>query len=167
MLVVVVDLLNVSMHVFVSMVLVSLHMEILLISVTPFGLRCSLISLRKHDERSGDFITAFEKFRVGWGYVFMFSFLNYFHFSIFSDCFSFVVGIIMVLSIALLILIGLQCVSIVFELGMGIVWWWGFLLLIQVQWIDRSFHQFHVHFLILRGVFLFFWFLLELYFHKP
>ena len=65
MLVGVADLLNVSMYVFVSMVLVSLHMEILLRSVMPCGLRCSLISSREHDVRSGDFITPFEKFRVG------------------------------------------------------------------------------------------------------
>ena len=66
-----------------SMVLVSLRMEILLTSVTSCGLRCRLISSREHDARSGDFITPFEKFRVG----FMFSFPNCFHFSIFSDCF--------------------------------------------------------------------------------
>ena len=65
MLVGVVGLLNVSMYVFVSMVLVSLRMEILLTSVTPCGLRHSLISSREHDARSGDFITPFEKFRVG------------------------------------------------------------------------------------------------------
>ena len=52
------------MYVFVSMVLVSLRREILLTSVMPCGLRC-LISSRKHDIRSGDFITPFEKFRVG------------------------------------------------------------------------------------------------------
>ena len=44
MLVGVVGLLNVSMYVFVSMVLVSLCMEILLTSVKPCGLKCSLIS---------------------------------------------------------------------------------------------------------------------------
>ena len=65
------------------LILVSLCMEILLTSVMPCGLRCSLIS-REHNARSGDFITPFEKFRVGRGYVFMFSFLNCFHFSIFS-----------------------------------------------------------------------------------
>ena len=65
MLVGVVDLLNVSIYVFVSMVLVSLHMEILLTSVTLCGLRCSLISSREHNVRSGDLITPFEKFRVG------------------------------------------------------------------------------------------------------
>ena len=65
MLVGVVSLLNISMYVFVSMVLVSLHMEILLTFITPCGLRCSLISSREHDARSGDFITPFEKFRVG------------------------------------------------------------------------------------------------------
>ena len=65
----------------------SLCMEILLTSVTPCGLRYSIISPKEHDARSGDFITPFEKFRVGWGYVFMFSFPNCFHFSIFSDCF--------------------------------------------------------------------------------
>ena len=32
---------------------------------TPGGLRCSLISSREHDARSGDFITPFEKFKVG------------------------------------------------------------------------------------------------------
>ena len=109
----VVGLLNVGMFVF--MILVSLCMEILLTSVTPCGLRCSLISSREHDTRSGDFITPFEKFRFGWGYVFMFSFPNCFHFSIFSDCFLFVVCIIMMVFIAFLfILIGLQCVSIIF-----------------------------------------------------
>ena len=128
MLVGVVGLLNVSMYVFVSIVLVFLRMEILLTSVTPCGLRCSLISSRKHDARSGDFITPFEKFKVGWGYVFMFNFPNCFHFSIFSDCFWFVVCIIMMLFIAFLILIGLQCVSIVFwirngdSLGIGVSW---------------------------------------------
>ena len=65
MLVGVVGLLNVSMNVFVSMILVSLRMEILLTSVTPCGLRCSLISSREHDARSGDFVTHFERFRVG------------------------------------------------------------------------------------------------------
>ena len=65
MLVGIVGLLNVSMYVFVSMVLVSLRVEILLISVTPYGLRCSLISSREHDARPGDFITPLEKFRVG------------------------------------------------------------------------------------------------------
>ena len=105
MLVGVVGLLNVSMYMFVSMILISLCMEILLMSVMPCGLRCSLISLREHNVRSGNFITPFEKFRVGWEYVFMFSFPN---------CFWFVVCIIMVLFIAFLILIGLQCVSIVF-----------------------------------------------------
>ena len=65
MLVGVVGLLNVSMHVFVSMILVSLCMVILLMSVTPCSLRCSLISLREHDAKSGDFIIPFEKFRVG------------------------------------------------------------------------------------------------------
>ena len=69
------------------MILVSLHMEILLMSVTPCGLRCSLNSSREHDARSGDFITPFEKIRVWRGYVFMFRFRNCFHFSIFSDCF--------------------------------------------------------------------------------
>ena len=78
MLVEVVGLLNVSMYVFVSMVLVSLCMEILLTSVMPCGLRCSLISSREHNARSGDFITPFEKFRLGWGYVFMLSFPNCF-----------------------------------------------------------------------------------------
>ena len=139
MLVGVVGLLNVSMYVFLSMVLVFLRMEILLTSITPCGLRCSLISSREH-VRSGDFITPFEKFKVGWGDVFMLSFLNCYHFSIFSDCFWFVVCIIMVLFIAFLILIGLQCFLLSFESEMGIVWWLGFLLLIQVQWIDRSFH---------------------------
>ena len=61
MLVGVVGLLNDSMYAFVSMILVSLHMEILLTSVTPCGLRCSLIFSREHDARSGDFITPFEK----------------------------------------------------------------------------------------------------------
>ena len=42
-----------------------LCMEILLTSVTPCGLRCCIISSREHDARSGDFITPFEKFRVG------------------------------------------------------------------------------------------------------
>ena len=65
MLVGVVGLLNVSMYVFVSMVLASLRIEILLTSVTPCSLKCSLISLREHDARSGDFKTPFEKFRVG------------------------------------------------------------------------------------------------------
>ena len=65
MLVEVVGLLNVSMYVFVSMVLVSLCMEILLTSVMPCGSRCSLISSREHNARSGDFITPFEKFRLG------------------------------------------------------------------------------------------------------
>ena len=65
MLVRVVGLLNVSMYVFASMVLVSLRMEILLTSVMPCGLTCSLISSREHDARSGDFITPLEKFRVG------------------------------------------------------------------------------------------------------
>ena len=46
--------------IFVSMIHVSLHMEILLTSVMPCGLRCSLISSREYDERSGDFITTFE-----------------------------------------------------------------------------------------------------------
>ena len=64
MLVRVVGLLNVSMYVFVSMVLVSLHMEILLTSVMPYDLRCSLISSREHDTRAGDFITPFKKFRI-------------------------------------------------------------------------------------------------------
>ena len=52
MLVGVVGLLNVSMYVFVSMVFVSLCMEILLTSVMPCGLRRSLISSREHDARS-------------------------------------------------------------------------------------------------------------------
>ena len=65
MLVGVVGLLNGSMYVFVSLVLVSLHMEILLMSVMPCGLRCNLISSREHNARSGDFITPFKKFRVG------------------------------------------------------------------------------------------------------
>ena len=65
MLVGVVGLLNVSMYVFVSMVLVSLRMEILLTSVMPCGLKCRLISSREHDARSEEFITPFEKFRVG------------------------------------------------------------------------------------------------------
>ena len=94
-------------------------MEILLTSVTPCGLRCSLISSREHDARSGDFITPFKKFRVGWGYIFMLSFPNCFHFSVFSDCFWFVVCIIMVLFIAFLILIGLQCISFVFWIRNG------------------------------------------------
>ena len=47
------------------LVFVSLHMEILLTYVMPCGLRCSLISSREHDARSEDFITPFEKFRVG------------------------------------------------------------------------------------------------------
>ena len=50
------------MYVFVSMVLVSVRMEILLTSVTPCGLKCSLIFSKEHDARSGDFITPFEKF---------------------------------------------------------------------------------------------------------
>ena len=53
------------MHVFVSMILVSMHMEILLTSIIPCVLRCSLISSREHNATSGDFITPFEKFRVG------------------------------------------------------------------------------------------------------
>ena len=65
MLVGIVGLLNVCMYVFVYMILVPLHMEILLTSVTPCGLRCSLIPSKEHDARSGDFITSFEKFRVG------------------------------------------------------------------------------------------------------
>ena len=80
-----------------------------LTSVMPCGLNCSLISTREHNVRSGDFITPFMKFRVGWGYVFMFSFPNCFNFSIFSDCFGFAVCIMMVLFIAFLILIGSQC----------------------------------------------------------
>ena len=56
MLVGVVDLLNVSLYVFVSMMLVSLRMEIILMSATPCGLKCSLISSRGHYARSGDFI---------------------------------------------------------------------------------------------------------------
>ena len=64
MLVGVVGLLNVSMYVFLFMVIVALRMKILLTSVTPCGLRC-LISSREHEARSGDFITPFEKFRVG------------------------------------------------------------------------------------------------------
>ena len=138
MLVQVVGLLNVSTYGLVSMVLVSLRREILLTSVTPYGLRCSIISSREHDARSGEFITPFNKFRVGWGYVFMFSFQKFFHFRNFSDYFWFVVCIIMVLFIAFLILTGWQCVSIVF--GIGIVWWLGFLRLIQAQWTVWSFH---------------------------
>ena len=65
MLVGVVGLLNVSMYVFVSMILVSPHIEILLMSVTPCCSRCSLISSREHDARSGDFTAPFEKFKVG------------------------------------------------------------------------------------------------------
>ena len=65
MLIGIVGLLNVSMYVFVSMVLVYLLMEILLTSITLCGLRCSLISSREDDARSEDFITPFEKFRVG------------------------------------------------------------------------------------------------------
>ena len=65
MLVGVVGLLNVSMYVFVSMVLVSLCMESLLTSVMLCGLRCSLISSKEHNVRPGDFITPFQKFRVG------------------------------------------------------------------------------------------------------
>ena len=49
MLVGVVGLLNVSMYVFVSMILVSLHMEILLMSVMACCLRYSLISSREHN----------------------------------------------------------------------------------------------------------------------
>ena len=64
MLVGVLGLSNIGMYVFVFMVLVSLHMEILLTSVTPCGLRCSLISSREHNARSGDFITPFKEFRV-------------------------------------------------------------------------------------------------------
>ena len=86
MLVGVVGLLNVSMYVFVSMVLVSLRMEILLTSVTSCGLRCSLISSMEHNARSGNFITPFEKFRFG--HVFMLSFPNCFHFSIFLIAFD-------------------------------------------------------------------------------
>ena len=56
MLVGVVGLLNVCMYAFVSMILVSLCMEIFLTSVTPCGSRCSLISSREHDARCGDFI---------------------------------------------------------------------------------------------------------------
>ena len=67
-----------------SMVLVSLRMEILLTLVTPCVL---FLQGNMNDVRSRDFITPFEKFRVGWGYVFMFSFPNCFHFRIFSDCF--------------------------------------------------------------------------------
>ena len=51
---------NLLMYVFVSMILVSLHREILLMSVIPCCLRCSFISSREHR----DFITLFEKFRV-------------------------------------------------------------------------------------------------------
>ena len=109
MLVGVVGLSNVSMYVFVSMILVSLCMEILFTSVMPCSLRCGRIFSKEHNVRPGDFITPFEKFRVGWGYVFMLSFPNCFHFSIFSDCLWFVVCIIMVF-IAFLILIDLQCV---------------------------------------------------------
>ena len=65
MLVGVVGLLNVTMYTFVSMILVSLRMEILLTSVMPCGFRYSLISSREDDARSGDFITPFKKFRVG------------------------------------------------------------------------------------------------------
>ena len=160
----VVERLNSSMYVFVSMILVYLHMEILLTSVTPCGLRCSLISSREHNTRSEDFITPFEKLRVGWGHVFMFSFPNCFYFSIFSDCFWFVVCIIMVLFIDFWYWLVYSVFLLFFESGLGIVWWLEFLLLTQVQWIDRSFHQFRVHFLkrILRGVFLFFLFLLVL-----
>ena len=100
LLVEVVGLLNVSMYVFVSMVLVSLSMESLFMSVTHCGLRCSLIFSREYDARSGDFITPCKNSRVGRRYVFMFSFPNCFHFSIFSDCFCFVVCTIMVLFIA-------------------------------------------------------------------
>ena len=128
MLVRVVGLLNVGMYVFVSMILVFLCMEILLTSVMPCGLRWSLISSKEHNVRPGDF----EKFRVGWGYVFMVSFPNCFHFSIFFHFFLFVVCIIMVLFIAFLILIGLQCVSIVFWIRSGDS------LVIGVSYIDSS-----------------------------
>ena len=57
-------LLNVSMYVFASMIVVSLRMEILLMSVMSCGSRCSLISSREHDARSKDFMIPFEKFRV-------------------------------------------------------------------------------------------------------
>ena len=67
MLVGVVCFLNVSMYVFVSIVLVSLCMEILLTSVTPCGLRCSLISSREHNARSGDFITPLRSLGLGEG----------------------------------------------------------------------------------------------------
>ena len=59
MLVGVVGLLNVSIYVSLSMILVSLHMEIPLMSVMSCGLKCSLISSREHDARSGDFILRF------------------------------------------------------------------------------------------------------------
>ena len=167
MLVGVVGLLNVSMYVFVSKVLVSLCMEILLVCVMPSGLRCSLISSREHDVRSGDFIIPFEKFKVGWGYVFMFSFPNCFHFSIFSDCFLFVVSIIMVLFIAFLILIGFQCVSIVF-FEVGYFGDWGFFYWFKYNELIEVFISFMFTFW--RGFWeksLFFWFLRRLYFHKP
>ena len=84
----VVGLLNVGMYDFVSMILVSLSMEILLTSVTPCGLRCTLISSREHDARSGDFIPFPISKLLKRSYVFMFSFPKYFHFSIFSDYFT-------------------------------------------------------------------------------
>ena len=42
----------------------------------------------------------------------------------------------------------------------SVILWLGFLQSIQVQWVDRSFHPFYVHFLILWGNFSFFWFCL-------
>ena len=54
-----------TLYVFVSIILVSLQMEILLTSVMPCSLRCSLISSKEYDVRSRDFISPFEKFRVG------------------------------------------------------------------------------------------------------
>ena len=63
MLVGVVALLTVNMYVFV--ILVSFHMEILLTSATPCYLRCSFISFREHDARSGDLITPLRSLGLG------------------------------------------------------------------------------------------------------
>ena len=160
MLVGVVGLLNVSMYVFVSTVLVSLCMEILLTSVMPCGLRCNLISWREHDARSGDFITPFEKFRVGWGYVFMFSFPNCFHFSIFSDYFWFVVCIIMVLFIAFLYWLVYSVFLLFFELGLGIVWCMGFFYWFKYYELIEVFICFAFTFWFFEGSFNFFGFCL-------
>ena len=64
MLVGAVGLLNVSMHVLISMILVCVG-RFSFTSVRPCGLRCRLKSSREHNARSGYFITPFEKFWVG------------------------------------------------------------------------------------------------------